>query len=130
MKKRITLSVDEELIERAKYYSEKRGKTLSKAVEDYFHLLGVKMRDEREKKEEGGRLASRPRSYNMRQPQVKPTKKPVKKRITLSVDEELIERAKYYSEKRGKTLSKSVEGYFHFLGVKMRDEREKEEKGT
>ena len=40
MKKRITLTIDEELVERAKYYSKKRGKTLSQTVEDYFALMG------------------------------------------------------------------------------------------
>ena len=40
MKKRLTVTIDEGLIERAKYYSEKRGKTLSQTVEDYFALMG------------------------------------------------------------------------------------------
>ena len=126
MKKRITLSVDEECIQLGKKYSKEYGKTLSEFVEDYFHLLGVKMQDEREKAEMGGRLASHPRSYNMRQRQVKP----MKKRITLSVEEECIQLGEKYSKEYGKTLSKFVEDYFHLLGVKLRDEQEKEEKGA
>ena len=50
----------------------------------------------------------------------------MKKRITFTIDEELIERAKYYSKKRGKTLSQTVEGYFHVMGIWLRDEEEKE----
>ena len=40
MKKRITLTIDEELIKRAKFYSKKRGKTLSQTVADYFAVMG------------------------------------------------------------------------------------------
>ena len=42
------LSIDDELIERAKHYSKKRGKTLSQTVEDYFALMGhpVEMNEE------------------------------------------------------------------------------------
>ena len=51
----------------------------------------------------------------------------MKKRLTLTIDEELIERARRVSEERGKSLSESVEGYFNVLRAKLRDEREKEE---
>ena len=47
----------------------------------------------------------------------------MKKRLTVTVDEELVERAKYISGKRGRTLSESVEGYFHVLQAKLQDER-------
>lgn len=40
MKKRLTLTIDEELIKRAKHFSQKRGKTLSQTVEDYFAVIG------------------------------------------------------------------------------------------
>lgn len=50
----------------------------------------------------------------------------MKKRLTVTVDEELFERAKHISEKRGKTLSESVEGYFHVLRAKLQDERRAE----
>ncbi len=48
MKKRLTLTIDEELIKRAKYYSQKRGKTLSQTVEDYFAVMGhpIEMNEE------------------------------------------------------------------------------------
>lgn len=39
MKKRLTLTIDEDLIQRAKRHSQKRGKTLSQTVEDYFALM-------------------------------------------------------------------------------------------
>ena len=39
MKKRLTLTIDENLIQRAKRHSQKRGKTLSQTVEDYFALM-------------------------------------------------------------------------------------------
>ena len=39
MKKRLTLTIDEDLIRRAKRHSQKRGKTLSQTVEDYFALM-------------------------------------------------------------------------------------------
>ena len=60
--------------------------------------------------------------HGMRRRQVKT----MKKRLTLTIDEELIELAKAYSKKEGKTLSKTVEGYFHLMGVMLRDEREEE----
>ena len=39
MKKRLTLTIDADLIQRAKRHSQKRGKTLSQTVEDYFALM-------------------------------------------------------------------------------------------
>lgn len=51
MKKKITLTIEEEHIEVGKKKAEEFDKTLSKFVEDYFHLLGVKLRDDREKEE-------------------------------------------------------------------------------
>lgn len=39
MKKRLTLTIDEDLIQRAKRHSQKRGKMLSQTVEDYFALM-------------------------------------------------------------------------------------------
>ncbi len=39
MTTKLTLSLDDKVIERAKRYSEKRGKSLSKVVEDYFRQL-------------------------------------------------------------------------------------------
>ena len=39
MKKRLTLTIDADLIQRAKRHSQKRGKTLSQTVEDYFVLM-------------------------------------------------------------------------------------------
>ena len=53
MKKRITLTIDEEYVEVGKKKAKEFDKTLSKFVEDYFHLLGVKLRDEREEEERG-----------------------------------------------------------------------------
>ena len=50
----------------------------------------------------------------------------MKKRLTVTVDEEIIERAKAVSEKRGKTLSQSVEDYFYFLRTQLRAERRAE----
>lgn len=42
MQKKLTLRLDESLIQRAKFYSEKRGKSVSQIVADYFVLLGEK----------------------------------------------------------------------------------------
>lgn len=39
MQTKLTLRLDEELIRRAKKYSEKRGKSVSQIVADYFALL-------------------------------------------------------------------------------------------
>ena len=39
MKKRLTLTIDADLIQRAKRHSQKRGKTLSQTVEAYFALM-------------------------------------------------------------------------------------------
>ena len=47
----------------------------------------------------------------------------MKKRLTVSIDEEIYERAKAVAEKRGNTLSKSVEGYFFYLRFKLQAER-------
>ena len=51
MKKRLTLTIDEELIEVGKKQAKEFDKTLAKFVEDYFHLLGAKLRDGREKED-------------------------------------------------------------------------------
>ena len=53
MKKRINLTIEEEYIEVGKKQAKEFDKTLSKFVEDYFYLLGVKLQDEREKEERG-----------------------------------------------------------------------------
>ena len=50
----------------------------------------------------------------------------MKKRLTVTIDEEIYERAKAVAEERGHTLSKSVGSYFFFLHVKMRGERRAE----
>ena len=47
----------------------------------------------------------------------------MKKRLTVTVDEELAECAKYISEKHGKTLSESVEGYFAAIGEPLVGDR-------
>lgn len=47
----------------------------------------------------------------------------MKKRLTVSVDEEIYERAKAVAEKRGRTLSESVGGYFYWLSLEVRDAR-------
>lgn len=39
MTTKLTLSVDSKIIERAKQYSKKTGKSLSKVVEDYFRQI-------------------------------------------------------------------------------------------
>ncbi|MGR3319127.1 MAG: DUF6364 family protein [Candidatus Anammoxibacter sp.] len=39
MQKKLTLRIDENLIEKAKFFSEKRGKSVSRIVSDYFSLL-------------------------------------------------------------------------------------------
>lgn len=42
MQKKLTLRLDESLIQQAKKYSEKRGKSVSQIVADYFFLLDKK----------------------------------------------------------------------------------------
>ncbi len=39
MQKKLTLRIDEDLIEQAKRFSEKNGKSVSKIVSDYFSIL-------------------------------------------------------------------------------------------
>lgn len=39
MQKKLTLRIDENLIEKVKYFSEKHGKSVSKIVSDYFSIL-------------------------------------------------------------------------------------------
>ncbi|MBS1259249.1 MAG: hypothetical protein MAG551_02316 [Candidatus Scalindua arabica] len=39
MQKKLTLRIDENLIEKAKRFSEKNGKSVSKIVSDYFSIL-------------------------------------------------------------------------------------------
>ncbi len=39
MTTKLTLSIDNKIIERAKRYSEKKGKSLSKVVEEYFRQI-------------------------------------------------------------------------------------------
>ena len=39
MQKKLTLRIDENLIEQAKRFSEKNGKSVSKIVSDYFSIL-------------------------------------------------------------------------------------------
>ena len=50
----------------------------------------------------------------------------MKKRLTVTIDERLIEQAKSISEERGKTLSESVEGFFYALRAQLRAERSAE----
>lgn len=45
MTTKLTLSVDSKIIERAKQYSKKTGKSLSKVVEDYFRELTMNQRN-------------------------------------------------------------------------------------
>lgn len=40
MKKKVTLSIDEEKIRKAEEYARRRGKPLSQLVEDYFAVMG------------------------------------------------------------------------------------------
>jgi hypothetical protein len=42
MVKKITIQLDEELIQQAKSYSREKGKSISQIVADYFTLLGKK----------------------------------------------------------------------------------------
>ena len=47
----------------------------------------------------------------------------MKKRLTVTIDEEAIRVAKEYVESNDKTLSDLAEGYFYWLHMKMQDER-------
>lgn len=48
MQKKLTLRMDEKLIERAKDHAKMSGKSLSRMVEDYFALLGADKQEEDE----------------------------------------------------------------------------------
>ena len=50
----------------------------------------------------------------------------MKKRLTVTIDEEAIRVAKEFAESHDKTLSKLAEGYFHWLHLQLRDERRAE----
>lgn len=47
----------------------------------------------------------------------------MKKRLTVTIDEEAIRVAQEYVENNDKTLSDLAEGYFYWLHIKMRGER-------
>lgn len=47
MKKRLTVTIDEEAIRVAKEYVENNDRTLSDLAENYFHMLRVALRNER-----------------------------------------------------------------------------------
>lgn len=46
MRTKLTLRIEEELIQKAKFYSEQTGKSVSQMVADYFALLFIKQKDE------------------------------------------------------------------------------------
>ena len=50
----------------------------------------------------------------------------MKKRITLTIDEEAIRVAKEYADNNDHTLSRMAENYFHWLRVQLRNERRAE----
>ncbi len=50
MKKRITLTIDEEAIRVAKEYADNNDHTLSRMAENYFHWLRMELRNERRSK--------------------------------------------------------------------------------
>lgn len=46
MDKKLTLSLDQQIIDRAKKYAKKNGTSLSKMIESYFQSLTSKLEDE------------------------------------------------------------------------------------
>ena len=50
----------------------------------------------------------------------------MKKRLTVTIDEEAIRAAKEFAESHNKTLSDLAEGYLHMLHLRLRDERRAE----
>ena len=50
----------------------------------------------------------------------------MKKRLTVTIDEEAIRVAKEFAEDNDKTISDLAQGYFHMLRLKLRDERRAE----
>ena len=47
MKKRVTLTIDEKCIRKAKAYAKKKGKPLSELVENYFAVMGQPIKPRR-----------------------------------------------------------------------------------
>lgn len=52
MKKKLTLRMEQDVIERAKEYAEERGESVSKLVENYFRALTASERSTEQKKDE------------------------------------------------------------------------------